>query len=234
MSFGTIIVFWVVLQVAQNIIECASALLEVHVLLIADARVEYQSSKDITDVLEALGNSLDIPRGGSDISIETKNIALLAFRNTDLKNITVFSARDASLSSSTNFSKVENTTLERVYGSLNSSEAFRQSSSIYLPSSLFIGTSECGDYAFCFVHRYSKFFLNEPVLKRLLNLSSVDPSFLVQSEVISATVGDRKIENLVDPVKMTFKKSLSGYKGIDACHFWDVDKRKYCLFFHLH
>lgn len=208
--------------------ECASTLMDADILLIAIARVEY--GIDILDVLEALGNSLNIPRGGSDISIQTKNIALLAFRNTDLKNMTIFSAPEsAGSASSLNVSSVDNTTLVRVYGSLNSSATFQQDSSIYLPSSLFIGTAERGDYAFAFVHRVSKFFLTGLDLKRLLNMTNSQPKLLVQSKVISATVGDRKIQNLSDLVKITFKKTLSGYKGLYSCNFWDENAGKNAL-----
>lgn len=193
--------------------------MEVDDLTIAYARINF-SSYNILDVLEALGHRLDIPGDGSAISFKAKNMALLAMRNLDLKNITIFSPDDSTRTSicSLKVSTVDSTTLMEANGSL--------SSSIRLPSSLFSDTSEHGNCVFAFVHRNSKFFVDGAQLKRLLNSSEAVPKLNVTSDVISATVGNRTLRNLIDPVVITFKKRSPGATGRYTCRFWDVAQRK--------
>ena len=70
------------------------------------------------------------------------------------------------------------------------------------------------------------FFLTEAQLQNI-NGEKTDIDLLVNSEVLSATINLRRVQNLSDPIVLTFKKSIEQKPGETVdCQFWNASIRK--------
>ena len=74
--------------------------------------------------------------------------------------------------------------------------------------------------------RMPSFFLTEAQLQNI-NGEKTDIDLLVNSEVLSATINLRRVQNLSDPIVLTFKKSIEQKPGeTNDCQFWNASIRK--------
>ena len=74
--------------------------------------------------------------------------------------------------------------------------------------------------------RMPSFFLTEAQLQNI-NGEKTDIDLLVNSEVLSATINLRRVQNLSDPIVLTFKKSIEQKPGETVdCQFWNASIRK--------
>ena len=74
--------------------------------------------------------------------------------------------------------------------------------------------------------RMPSFFLTEAQLQNI-NGEKTDIDLLVNSEVLSATINLRRVQNLNDPIVLTFKKSIEQKPGeTNDCQFWNASIRK--------
>ena len=209
-------------EVADNVVQTVSEVLNASPDLIAESEIQYQSSQSILRQLDDLAKGQVVGRG-EQVMRKSQNVALLAFRNSALKNVTVFSPDFSSSKISGNFFQID---LQQINGALNDSQIFNQDATAFLPSSLFNLASEYGDFVHAFVFNNSNLFLTANQLNNVTDRKAVAVNRTVQSRVLSVTVGQRKITKLPDVVSMTFKKNIVFPKGYDKeiCHFWDESK----------
>lgn len=74
--------------------------------------------------------------------------------------------------------------------------------------------------------RMPSFFLTEAQLQNI-NGNKTDIDLLVNSDVLSATILLRRVQNLDEPIVLTFKKSIEQKPGETVdCQFWNTSIRK--------
>ncbi|XP_012553637.1 adhesion G-protein coupled receptor G4 isoform X1 [Hydra vulgaris] len=88
---------------------------------------------------------------------------------------------------------------------------------IKIPSEVF---SDENDIIYSYFFRYDSFLLNENSLLHPEEKNIAAKKF-VQSAILSASIVDRNVSKLRNPIILTFKKILSEYSGISNCHYWD-------------
>lgn len=98
---------------------------------------------------------------------------------------------------------------------------------IKLPKEVFKNEEEI---LFSYYFKEPSFFQSETELLKILGRAT-EVELYVQSNVLSATIGTKKIENLTTPIVMTFKKTrLQNLTGNNSCYFWDFSKGKNVLY----
>ncbi|XP_065668367.1 adhesion G-protein coupled receptor G2 isoform X2 [Hydra vulgaris] len=85
-----------------------------------------------------------------------------------------------------------------------------------LPSDVFYDENEV---IYSYFFRYDFFLLDENYLIQLLKMSGFHQRFL-QSTILSASVVNRNVSNLRNPVVIKFKKTHKGL-GASSCKYWD-------------
>ncbi|XP_065668365.1 adhesion G-protein coupled receptor G4-like isoform X3 [Hydra vulgaris] len=73
---------------------------------------------------------------------------------------------------------------------------------------------------YSYFFRYDSFLLNENSLL-YPEENNIAAKKFVQSAILSASIVDRNVSKLRNPIILTFKKILSEYSGISNCHYWD-------------
>ncbi|XP_047126733.1 uncharacterized protein LOC100198789 isoform X1 [Hydra vulgaris] len=86
-----------------------------------------------------------------------------------------------------------------------------------LPSDVFSNENEV---VYSYFFRYDSFLLNEDNLLKLAEKNTSNKSFL-QSTILSATVANKNVSNLSNPIILTFKKMHHQDLGTSSCNYWD-------------
>ena len=198
--------------VVENIIQTVSEVLKAPDSLIGKSEIENQTSQIILEQLDYIGKSQHLKRNAK-ITFQSENIAFLAFRNSQLKNVTIFSQNSST-----------DAYLQQTNRILANAQMHNQYATALLPSSLFNPNLDNGDYVHAFVFNNGKLFLPEKQVGKIYNATHLTkPKQTVQSKVLSVTVGHKKITNLTDNVTMTFKKNIHfpAQYNENVCQFWD-------------
>ena len=221
-------------QVFNDILSIVNRILEQSEVLIGLAEIQFGTSSNILQILDDAVAIIDeafshlptvpfdltssiwylinkIPRSFSNIgfSVKSKNFKKDAFIVANvLKN-------QVSVEITTNLSRLF--TVNTV-------------SFIKLPKELFKNEEQI---LFSYYFKEPSFFQPEKELLKILGRATEIEQY-VQSNVLSATIGMKRIENLTTPIVMTFKKTRpQNLAGNNSCYFWDFSKSKnvLCIYF---
>ena len=148
----------------------------------------------------------------SDLAIQFSNIAFAIIKDLSTRDV-YFTARNKG-----GKAKVTITTDKTQSKITSGIEAV-----IKVPRQTFLLKEET---LYSYQFRMSSFFLTEAQLQNI-NGEKTDIDLLVNSEVLSATIHLRRVQNLNDPIVLTFKKSIEQKPGETVdCQFWNASIRK--------
>ena len=182
--------------------------------LIAKSQVETSSSTIILDVLTKFAEiySKDIQ---NPVSISKKNIAFHV-EKVEKGSITLIAQQLSNNSVEISFNNV--TDLHKTDGTY---------AAIQIPGDVFSKESEV---VYSYFFRYDSFFLSENNLLELAGRKSSNRQ-IVQSAIISASLYNKSVTNLISPVILTFKKIQSlEFSGSSRCHYWDEKFGNFLIF----
>ena len=196
-------------QVTSSILNVTNAVLRESKISLASAQVNTNSSINILLSLDKIATkvSTSIEPVGGIVSFGTENIALIATK-VKKENILIESR-------------------ENVDGNLhadvlpsNSPITTEMLARISIPENAFQNSSSNTLYSYTF--RNDKLFYNEPVIKNKGEKNASLKLLLLESTILSATIGDHVVKNLTSPVNITFQASKSYVDfGTRTCYFWN-------------
>ena len=147
-----------------------------------------------------------------EVTAASSNLALLAFKNEQSESITIFSSilTNNASQNSTHIS------LTKMQGQLNIAQQFQKDASMFIPSSVF--SSKRTRYVHSFLFNDDKLFHTD-----------LPNEISVCSKILSVTVGNQRIYDLPENIKIRFRKTnkLCGHSDKQFCGFWDESKGKY-------
>ena len=214
--------FFVLTQVLNNILTVIDQLLEKSTTeLLGSAEIQQSSSSRILQALDNFVKAVvSISASQTNSTFDLKNLT------TELPNIAFSINRDlfirdvffAAILKEGNVS-VSITTDSRL--AEITSEILTV---IKIPKQTFIENSETL-YSFCFTE--PSLFLTEGQLQNI-NGNKTTIEQIVDSNVLSASILNRRVENLSNPIVLTFKKSQQqNLDGTLDCQFWNPSLRKF-------
>ncbi|XP_065668361.1 uncharacterized protein LOC100208992 isoform X7 [Hydra vulgaris] len=190
-------------QVFIDVLQTIDIVLESNKIYIAESQVKTSSSTSILNTLTefALIYSKQL---NNSISIGKRNIG---FHIDKVKKSKVIITAQQSANDSVDISFSNKVDVN------NNTYAV-----IKIPSEVF---SDENDIIYSYFFRYDSFLLNENSLLHPEEKNIAANKF-VQSAILSASIVDRNVSKLRNPIILTFKKiMLSEYSGISNCHYWD-------------
>ena len=220
--------FFVLTQVLNNILTVVDRILENSTIeLLGSAQIQQASSSRILQALENFVKAVDSISANQtsstfnlkNLTTELPNIAFSINRDLFTHDVIFVAVRkegNASVSIITNNRLTEIT-----------SEIL---AIIKIPKETFIEKHETL-YSFCFT-KPSLFFTEEQLQN--INGNKTKTEQVVDSNVLSASILRRRVENLSNPIVLTFKKSEQQIAdGTLDCQFWNPSLRKFaklCFF----
>lgn len=189
----------------ENILQAASNLLDANSTLLEEAETNSNSSTKIVKLLEKLADKIALTLHPSqrNHSVSTENIALLILPVTH--NETFIEAD----TSGQNKTAIVRKTAHNQHTNL---------ASIKIPVEAMEQAK--GSYIFSYFFKKNKFFMT----KAIPNLQYIGVS--ENTVVLSASIGNRSVSNLTNPVVISFKKN-DEMTGEEKCKFWDFELSKF-------
>jgi len=185
--------------------DVSSLILEVPSSIIASADNKSHASRDLREGLETIASrATSLLPMRKELKISKKNIGFVAAKieRGDIVISSIFTSENMMSSSVT---KAKNSSSVLVPGVL---------ASMTLPESTF---NDKEVSLFSFSYRSNALFVK-------------DGKVTTGSAIISATVGNKKLENLVNPINITFKVSETVAEDDNPnCTFWDEENGNYYI-----
>ena len=193
-------------QVTDNVLEVIDDLLNINEDLLIEANQDFNTSSKILSQLETLAQNQQLLSFGDSKVIEKSKLALAVIKPIPVKPVRFYAPRSESSNTHLTVNQDDSAATNRIHDA-----------SIYLPIEVI--SKVASDSIYSYVFRSDKLFLNGKIDANSVNAS------IVQSFILSASVGDQRISDLTEPVEMIFTKIITqNVTGETKCMFWDINK----------
>ncbi|XP_057295381.1 uncharacterized protein LOC130623866 [Hydractinia symbiolongicarpus] len=186
-------------EVLNDIVNIADSLIDVEPRTLVQSQRNHNTSTSILNSLDILAETISDISNASNIAINisTKNVGFSVVKSTRT-NITIQS-------------RERNGTMDVVIGD-TTQKLGKLLVTIAIPEEAF---KEEEGMVYSYSFKKNSFFLREKKNNKLI----------VQSVILSASIRNTKVDNLITPVELKFKKiKLPSHDGNHSCQFWDFNK----------